>query len=71
MWHVWGTGKLHTGFLFNRPYEKRPLGRPWCKWENNIKMDVQAVVWGGVDWIDQGHDRHVAGLCECGNEPSG
>ena len=26
---------------------ERPLGRPWCTWENNIKMDFQEVGWGG------------------------
>jgi hypothetical protein len=30
---------------------KRPLGRPRCRWEDNIKMDVQEVECGGMDWI--------------------
>jgi hypothetical protein len=30
---------------------KRPLGRPRCIWEDNIKMDIQEVVWKGTDWI--------------------
>ena len=28
---------------------KRPLGRPRCRWEDNIKMDIQEVVCGGLD----------------------
>jgi hypothetical protein len=30
-----------------------------CRWEDNIKMDLQEVGWGGMDWIDmaQGRDR--------------
>jgi hypothetical protein len=30
--------------------ERRPLGRPMCRWEDNIKMDLQEVRWGhGLD----------------------
>jgi hypothetical protein len=31
--------------------ENRPLGRPRCGQEDNIKMDLQEVGWGGMDWI--------------------
>jgi len=30
---------------------KTPLGRPRCRWEDNIKMDFQEVGCGGMDWI--------------------
>jgi len=30
---------------------KRPLGRPRCRWDDNIKMDHQEVVCEGMDWI--------------------
>jgi hypothetical protein len=36
---------------------KRPLGRPRRMWENNIKMDLREIGWGGVDWIDLAQDR--------------
>jgi hypothetical protein len=36
---------------------RRPLGRPRRRWEDNIKMDVQEVGWGGMDWIDMAQDR--------------
>jgi hypothetical protein len=35
---------------------KRPLGRPRCRMEFNIKMDLQEVGWG-MDWIDLAKDR--------------
>jgi hypothetical protein len=36
---------------------KRPLGRPRGRWEENIKMDVGEIGWGGMDWIDLDQDR--------------
>jgi hypothetical protein len=40
-----------------RPEGRRPLGRPRFRWEDNIKMDLQEVGWGGMDWIDMVQDR--------------
>ena len=34
--------------LVGKPEGKRPL----CRWEDNIKMDLQEVECGGMDWID-------------------
>jgi hypothetical protein len=31
---------------------KRQLGKLICRWEDNIKMDLQEVGWGSMDWID-------------------
>jgi hypothetical protein len=50
-----------------RPKGKRPLGRPRRRWEDNIKMDIQEVGWGGMDWIDL---AEMVGPCGCGIEPS-
>jgi len=36
---------------------KRPLGRPWRRWEDNIKIDLKEFGCGGVDWIDLAQDR--------------
>jgi hypothetical protein len=36
--------------------EKRPLIRPKCRWEDNIKIDPQEVGWG-MNWIDLAQDR--------------
>jgi hypothetical protein len=36
---------------------KRPLGRPRRRWEDNIRMDLREIGWGGMDWIDLAQDR--------------
>jgi len=36
--------------LVGKPERKRPLGRPRRKREDNIKMDLQEVRCGGMDW---------------------
>ena len=36
---------------------KRPLERPGHRWEDNIKMNLQEVGWGGMDWIAPAQDR--------------
>jgi len=36
---------------------KRPLGRPRSRWEDNIKMGLQEVGCGGMDWIELPQDR--------------
>jgi hypothetical protein len=36
---------------------KRPLGRPRCKWEDNIRMNLRELGWEGVDWIHLVQDR--------------
>jgi hypothetical protein len=43
--------------LVGKPEGKRPLGRPRLRWEDNIKMDLQKVGCGGVDWIELSQDR--------------
>jgi hypothetical protein len=57
--------------LVGKPERKRSLGRTRCRWVDNIRMDLQEVECGYMDWIWMAQDRQVAEACECGNEPSG
>jgi hypothetical protein len=43
--------------LVGKPEGKRPLGRPRRRWEDKIKMDLQDVGGGGMDWIGLAQDR--------------
>jgi len=44
--------------LVGKPEGKRPLGRPRRRWEDNIKMDLQEVGCGGMDWIELTENRN-------------
>ena len=43
--------------LVGKPEGKGPLGRPRRRWQDTIKMDLQEVGCGGVDWIELEQDR--------------
>jgi hypothetical protein len=47
---------VHSGFG-GETRGKEPLGRPRRTWEDNIKMDLQEVGCGDMDWIDLAQDR--------------
>jgi hypothetical protein len=59
--HVACMGEVRGAYniLVGRPEEKRPIGSPRCRWEDNIKMDLRETGFGNVDWIhlDQDRDR--------------
>ena len=44
--------------LVYRPERKKPLGRHSHRWEDDIKMDLQEVGWGVMDWIDLAQERY-------------
>ena len=44
------------GVLVGKPEGKRPLGRPRRRWEGNIKIDLQEVESGVIDWIELAQD---------------
>ena len=53
---VWGRGGVYR-VLVGKPEGKRPLGRPRHRWEDNIKLDLQKVGCGDMDWIELAQDR--------------
>jgi hypothetical protein len=56
--HVARMGEKNAyRILVGKPEGKRPLGRPRHRWEDNIRMDLREIGWGGMDWIDLAQDR--------------
>jgi len=45
-------------FLLGKPGGRRPLGRPRRRWVDNIKMDLQEVGCGYMDWTELAQDRN-------------
>jgi hypothetical protein len=43
--------------LVGRPEGSRPLRRPRRRWDYNIQMDLGAIGFGDVDWINVARDR--------------
>ena len=43
--------------LVGKPEGKRPVGKPRHIWGDNVKMDLQEVGCGGMDWMDLAQDR--------------
>ena len=57
--HVARTGGERGVYrvLVGKPEGRRPLGRPWRRWVDNIRMDLQEVECGYMDWIGLAQDR--------------
>jgi len=52
-----GEGRGVHRVLVGEPEGKWPLGRPRHRWEDNIKVDLQEMGCGGMDWIRLAQDR--------------
>jgi len=52
-----GEGRGVYRVLVGKPEGKRPLGSPRRRWEDNMKMDLQEVGCGRMDWIELAQDR--------------
>jgi hypothetical protein len=57
--HVARMGEKMNAYkiLVGKPEVKRSLGRPRCRWVDNIKMDIIGIGWDVMDWIDLAQDR--------------
>ena len=44
-------GRGEHKVLMGKPEGKRPLGKPRRRWEDNIKINLQEVGCGGMDWM--------------------
>jgi hypothetical protein len=67
-----GAGRGVYRVLVGKPEGKRPLGRLRFRWEDNIKMVLQEVECGGVDWIGLSQDiERWRAIVNSVNEPSG
>jgi len=60
----WAGNVAHMGetrgvyrALVGKPEGKRPLGRPWRRWGDNIKVDLREVGCGGMDWIELAQEK--------------
>ena len=54
---AYGEGRGVYRILVGKPEGRRPLGRPWRRWEDNIGMDLREVGCGCVDWMELAQDR--------------
>jgi hypothetical protein len=56
--HVAPMGRrgIHIRYWWESQEGKRTLGRPRRRWVDNIKMDLRALGWGGMDWVDLDQD---------------
>ena len=54
---VYFIGRCNNYVFVGKPEGKRPLGRPRRRWVDNIRMDLQEVGCGHVDWIGLAQDR--------------
>jgi hypothetical protein len=54
---VYGGKERRVQGFGGETWGKRPLGRSACRWEDNIKMDLQEVGCVGMDWIELSQDR--------------
>jgi hypothetical protein len=43
--------------LVGKPEGKRLLGRTNCRWEDNIKIYLREIRWGGMDWVHLAQDK--------------
>ena len=53
---AYGERRSVYRILVGKPEGRRPLGRPRCRWEVNIKMDLQKVSCWSMGWVELAQD---------------
>jgi len=56
---VWKTAELHTGFWWGNLREREHSEDLGTDGEDNVKIVLQEVGWGDMDWIDLACDRDL------------
>ena len=51
-------GRSAFQFLTGKPTGKRPLGRPRCRWEDNIRVDLEEIGINAGNWVDSAQDSN-------------
>ena len=51
-------GRNALKILTGKPTGKSPLGRPWRRWEDNIRMDLEEIGIIAGNWVDSVQDRN-------------
>ena len=51
-------GRSAFEILTGKPTEKRPLGSPRRRWEDNIRMDLKEIGINTGNWVDSAQDRN-------------
>jgi hypothetical protein len=54
---VWGEKRNAYRVLVGKPEGKRPAERTTHRWEDNIRMNLREIGWGGMDWINLAQNR--------------
>jgi hypothetical protein len=57
MLNVWEIREVPKGLRWGDLGSENIWKRPRRSWENDIKMGLQEVGWGGMDWIDLAQDK--------------
>ena len=53
----WRKGWSAFKILTVKPTGKRPLGRPGCRWEDNIRIELEEISVSAENWVDSTQDR--------------
>ena len=59
MWHVWGRGEAYAGFWWGNLRERDQLDDPGVDERINIKIDLQEVGCGDMDWVELAQERNT------------